>query len=336
MKLWLDLANSPQVLFFRPILAELRRLGHDVVITTRAYAQTIQLADQLGLKHQQIGQHGGRGFWNLARQNYLRAFALAQWARGQQFDLALSHNSYSQVVAAALLRLPAVTTMDYEHQPLNHLCFRLAKRVIVPEAFPPDLLKKFGATHKTVTYPDVKEAVYLSDFVPDPNFRHLEGLPTDKPLVVIRPPAPWTAYHRFENDLFDELLVHLAQNGRFLLFLPRLPHQAAGLAHLPGVHVADKVYNGPNLLYHADVTISGGGTMNRESAVLGTPTYTVFKGKMGAVDHYLINQGRMVQISQPADFAQIKIEQRPKTLNFERKTALVQTITEFIVTTLRN
>ncbi len=333
MKLWLDLANSPQVLFFRPILAELYRLGHEVVITTRDYAQTVQLTNQMGWSHQQIGKHGGRGLWGLVQQNVLRAFALARWARKHHFDLALSHNSYSQVVAAFVQRIPAVTLMDYEHQPLNHLCFRLAKRVIVPEAFPPDLLKKFGAAHKTVTYPGVKEEVYLSDFQPDPAYRLKEGLPDDKPLVVIRPPAPWTAYHRFENDLFDSLLTYLAQERYHLLFLPRLAGQGQELAQLPGFHIASKVYKGPDLLYHADVVISGGGTMNREAAVLGTPTYTIFKGKMGAVDQYLIKQGQMKQINQESDFARIQVNLRQKSAVFRRNVALIPTITQQILTT---
>ena len=50
--------------------------------------------------------------------------------------MALSHGSYAQIVAARLARVPAVTMMDYEHQPANHLSFRLARRVIVPATFP--------------------------------------------------------------------------------------------------------------------------------------------------------------------------------------------------------
>jgi predicted glycosyltransferase len=61
------------------------------------------------------------------------------------------------------------------------------------------------------------------------------------------------------------------------------------------------VYDGSNLLYHADLVISGGGTMNREAAVLGTPTYTVFKGKLGAVDEYLIQRGRMIHVRNQQD-----------------------------------
>ncbi len=333
MKIWLDLANSPQVLFFRPILKELERRRHTVEITTRDYAQTVSLANRYGLAHEVIGQHGGRGLAGLITQNYLRSIMLARWGSKRKFDLAISHNSYSQVVAAALLRIPAVTLMDYEYQPLNHLCFRLARKVIVPEAFPQILLKKFGAGSKAITYSGVKEQVYLADFMPQNGYLQQEGFPANAPLVVIRPPAPWTAYHRFENNLFDQLLTHLAEGNdeRYLLFLPRLSNQGDTVSHLANIHIATKTYDGPNLIYHADLVISGGGTMNREAAVLGTPVYTVFKGQMGAVDRYLMDKGLMKQIETAEDIKQVKVEKHTKPQAHGRDISIVARLTDLIL-----
>jgi len=312
MNVWVDLANSPQVLFFRPILAGLKALGHRITITTRPYAQTVGLTERFSLAHTPIGGHGGRSLRGLAIQNFVRAARLLNWASGRGFDLALSHNSYSQILAARLAGIPVVTLMDYEHQPLNHLAFRLARRVIVPEVFPDDRLAGFGARRKAKKYPGIKEQVYLSDFVPQADFRRREGLPEDAPLVVIRPPADWTAYHRFENRLFDSLLDALSgqkANGACLLFLPRLASQAEAVRGLPGLRIADKIYDGPDLLYHADLVVSGGGTMNREAAVLGAPTWTVFRGKPAAVDRSLIEAGRMVRIDEETDLARLRIPQ---------------------------
>jgi len=332
MKIWLDLANSPQVLFFRPIITELRHRGHDIAITTRNYAQTVQLANQHGLTHTVIGHHGGRSFYNLLKQNYLRAISLARWAGGKRFDLALSHNSYSLAVAAALLHVPSVTLMDYEHQPLNHICFRLAKRVIVPQPFPENMVRKYGASGKTVRYNGVKEDVYLSDFIPDPDFKSKEGLPEYCPIFVIRPPAPWTAYHRFENDLFDELIQHLsALNYVFILFIPRLAGQSDSIRGFPNITIAPKVYDGPNLIYHSDKVFSGGGTMNREAAVLGTPTFTLFKGKPAAVDRFLIEKGKMIQLNTRADFPKIAETTKPALPQNHQLDVLPGEITEMIL-----
>ena len=53
------MAHSPQVLFFRPLIAELQKRGHDVILTTRKSAETVELADRYGYDHTPIGGHGG-------------------------------------------------------------------------------------------------------------------------------------------------------------------------------------------------------------------------------------------------------------------------------------
>jgi hypothetical protein len=335
MNIWVDLANSPQVLFFEPILKELQLAGHTVQVTTRAYAQTVALADRLGIVHQAVGKHGGEGFLGLAAELGRRAGQLAGWARRQRFDLAVSHNSYAQLLAARLLGIRAVTTMDYEHQPLNHLAFRLADKVLVPEPFPQESLVKFGAARKAQRYPGIKEQVHLSDFQPNPRLRQEEGLPEDTILAVIRPPATWAAYHRFENDLFDRLVERLAeQPGVHILFLPRLASQADSLRRLdhPNLQVAEKTYHGPQLLWAADLAVSGGGTMNREAAVLGTPAYSVFKGRPCAVDDYLVQAGRLRRITGLADLQGLharRVDGRREPLqNPDLKKLIAQAITD--------
>src|SRR5919199_4334306 len=202
MRIWVDLANSPHVPFFRALAAEFRARGHEVEATAREFAQTVELARAAGLAPAVVGRHGGGKLSGKAGDLVGRAPGLARWARGRRFDLAVGHNSYSQVVAARLLGLRAVTLMDYEHQPANHLAFRLASRVVVPRAFPEKLLRRYGARGEKVRrYRGTKEDVYLADFVPDPHFaesflREL-GVAPDNVLVTIRPPAREALYHRF-------------------------------------------------------------------------------------------------------------------------------------------
>src|SRR5829696_2127706 len=195
MLLWIDLANSPHVPFFRALAEEFRARGHEVCVTAREFAQTIELAEAAGLSPTVVGGHGGGRLSGKAGNLVGRAWALARWARGRGFDLAVGHNSYSQVLAARLLGLRAVTLMDYEHQPANHLAFRLASRVIVPAAFPEEALRRCGARPAKVRrYEGIKEDVYLADFAPDPLFagslREQFGIDAGRDtLVIVRPPA---------------------------------------------------------------------------------------------------------------------------------------------------
>jgi predicted glycosyltransferase len=224
--------------------------------------------------------------------------------------------------------------MDYEHQPFNHLCFRLARRVIVPEAFPDQYLRRYGAIKKAVKYHGLKEQVYLSDFSPTPNYLRAEDIPEQQVVIAMRPPAPWAPYHRFENTLFDDVLSSLAkQSQAFIIFLPRIPAQGEAVRRLgySNVRVPPRTLDGPNLLYYADLVISGGGTMNREAAVLGTPVYTVFKGQLGAVDSYLIQHGRMMQISEPEDIAKIRVEKRNGYASSMFEPTLVEKVVDLIL-----
>jgi uncharacterized protein len=315
MKIWIDLANSPQVLFFRPLIKELERMGHSLTLTTRDFAQTVGLTQRYGLAHTSIGVHGGKKLSKIGLLLMLRAWLLLRFSKNKKFDLAVSHNSYSQALAAFMLRIPFVTLMDYEHQPANHLCFRLAKKVMVPECFPQEALCEFGASpKKTRFYRGLKEQVYLADFKPEPDYLQTEGLPRDRVLVVMRPPGSWGLYHHFENPLFDEALDYLARNPRvYVVFLPRVAIQADSVEArgYSNVMVARNALDGPNLLYYADLVISGGGTMNREAAVLGTPAYTIFKGRQAAVDNYLIALGRMRRIIRREEIPLIRMEKKP-------------------------
>jgi predicted glycosyltransferase len=243
-----------------------------------------------------------------------RSSALMKWAYGLGIDLAVSHNSYSQSLAAFLAGIPSVTMMDYEYQPANHLSFRLARRVIVPEFFPGKALRIYGAPpHRVKKYHGLKEEIYLASFVPDPTFPSRVGLDTEKIIITVRPPATFALYHRFDNALFPPLIEWLGNHDDVLvILLPRTDDQRELFlrGNYRSISVPSHTLDGPNLLYYSDLVIGAGGTMNREAAVLGTPVYTIFAGRPPAVDDYLIKLGKMIPIRDELDFASIKLQKR--------------------------
>ncbi|HET9085923.1 MAG TPA: DUF354 domain-containing protein [Acidobacteriaceae bacterium] len=317
VKIWVDIATSPQVLFLRPIIAELRGRGHELLITTRNSTETVPLADRLGLSHTVVGSHGGRTMLGKTGGLSLRAAQLARIVRRQHISLALSHGSYSQAMAAYFLGIPLVTCTDYEGHPANHVLCRVAKKILVPNLFDPPSLYRFGASPgKVESYGGLKEDVYLADFVPNPGFAETAGIPSHNVVVTMRPPSLVAAYHRFKNPLFDELLTYvLSHPNTFVVLVPRGSEQRRHYEQMQGSRmlVPAKILDGPDLVYHSDLVIGAGGTMNREAAALGIRVYTVFKGAMGSVDKHLIASGRMVRIESKDDFASINLCKKVKS-----------------------
>jgi predicted glycosyltransferase len=315
MRIWIDLANSPHVPFFRSLANQFNALGHETTVTARAFAETVELAEAAGFEPHVIGGHGGGKLSGKAGNLVQRALALARWARGRDFDLAVSHNSYSQILAARALSLKTTTLMDYEHQPANHLAFRFAARIIVPRAFPDNALQRFGANPAKVRrYNGTKEDVYLADFQPDPHF-HKQltqlGIGEQDMLVTVRPPAGEALYHRFENELFDQLLNRLVKmKSAKVVLLPRNDSQRKTYSSRPGLILPPYPLNGANLIAHSDLVVSAGGTMNREATALGVPAVSIYAGEWAAIDEELVKQGRLQRISTVDDIEKLQVEKK--------------------------
>jgi predicted glycosyltransferase len=309
VRIWVDLTNSPHVLVMRPLIEAMRADGHEVEVTARDFAQTIQLLDRFGMEHTQIGRHRGGRMLDKAVGLFDRSIALTRWARGRGFDAAMGHGSNDLSVAAKLLRIPAATAFDYEWATVQHnVNCRLCRAVVVPDAIPPERLYRYGARGKIRPYEGLKEEYYLADFEPDEGVLGELGLDPARPLVVVRTPPEVSLYHRFENDLFREVLERL--RGEQAVVLPRTAAQREELARAGGFVVPERAIDAQSLIAFADLVISAGGTMNREAVALGTPVYTTFEGRLGAVDEKLLSEGRMQRLANPD---QIVLEKRQPT-----------------------
>ena len=250
MRIWIDLTNSPHVLVMRPVIELLRADGHEVRVTARDFAQTIALCERLGVEHTQIGRHRGERLGSKAVGLASRSSALVRWARAEQraaggarFDIALGHGSNDVSVAAALLRIPSSTMFDYEWATVQHnVNCRLASAVVVPDAIPAQRLDRYGARGKVRAYAGLKEEYYLADFEPDAAVLDELGLDAARPIVVVRTPPEVSLYHRFENDLFAQVLDRLRdaaqRDGVQPVVLPRIDSQRTELAAVARVRRA--------------------------------------------------------------------------------------------------
>lgn len=313
MRVWIDMTNSPHVLFFTPIIADLQRAGHEVVVTARHFAQTVELLEMRGIDATVIGHHQGRSLIKKAWGLGARSLRLISFGRTKGFDVAVSHNSNDLAVAAWALRIPQIIIGDYEHATLAYkVTTRLATEVMFPDVIPVEAFVALGVpASRIVRFPGLKEHVYLAEEPADQPVRDLLGIDEGEIMALLRTPATMSTYHRFGNALFDAVVQRCeATPGVRTVVVPRTSAQAETLRPMlpEGVVLLDRAFDGPSLVTQADLVVSAGGTMNREAAVLGTPAYTVFAGELGAVDTELIRRGLLVRVSAPEE---IVLERKP-------------------------
>jgi predicted glycosyltransferase len=307
------MTNVAHVVVLRPLVELLEADGHEVEITARPLSHTLDLLDAWGHDYAVIGRHGGARRLAKARTATSRIAQLVRFARGRRFDYALAHASVDLPPACRLLRVSNTTMFDYEWATVQHqVVCRLATRVLVPEAIPPERLRRYGARPpKLVRYPGLKEEYYLADFEPDESVLDEVGVGRDAPLCVVRTPPSYALYlGGSENDLLPPLLRRLSDQGVWSVVLTRTPEQRAAIRalQLDRVAVPDHAVDGRSLVALADAVVSAGGTMNREAAVLGTPVWSIFEGRLGGVDEQLVREGRLRTLTAPDD---LTIERRP-------------------------
>ena len=313
MRVWIDVTNSPHVVFFRPLVALLEQRGHEVSISAREFAQTVELLEDAGLPHTVVGPpHAGASRLAKVRTMASRLHALRSYARGRGFDVALSHASHELPLAARSLRIPSSYAFDYEYARAQHgLGCRAATRVVVPEVIPQERLTRLGArARKVVRYAGLKEEYYLDGFAPEDGVLEALGIDRSRIVVVVRTPPEVSLYHLHGNELFDGVLDRLGRDPSVhAVVLPRTPEQRDAIAAraLPSLVVPDRAVDALSLVALADLVVSAGGTMNREAVALGTPVYTTFSGRLGAVDADLVARGRLRILERAAD---LRVERR--------------------------
>ena len=328
-RIWIDLTNSPHVLFFRPILRRLDQAGVETLVTARDFAQTLGLLERYGISHIVIGRHGGASVRGKALGLVRRSGAMVRFGRGRGITQAVSHGSNDLAIAARTLRIHSTVIHDYEGAAgMHRINFRLASKVMTPDVIPYAALAGYGLKEARFRpYHGLKEQVALADFEPDDSVYEELGLDRERPLVVLRPPATMSLYHRgIENTVFDDVLARLLASDAQVVLLPRTPEQAASFASVQGVIIPERPVDGPSLVWAADAVVSAGGTMNREAAVLGVPTWTTFAGSLGAVDRALVAEGRM-RVLERADDIVITRRERGRP-DFE---AIADEVTEEIL-----
>jgi uncharacterized protein len=311
-RIWVDLTNPAHVVVLRPLVELLEADEHEVTLTARPLSHTTELLDDWGHPYTAIGHHGGASRLGKALAAGSRTAQAFAFARGKRFDYGLAHGSTDLPPVARVLGFPDTTMFDYEWARLQHeLNCRLATRVLVPDAIPAERIAPYGARPpKLVRYPGLKEEYYLADFEPDPSVLDELGLDREPVIAVVRTAPSYALYlGGSENELLPRVLRRLLDEGAQVVVLARTNEQRRALRELdPELVIPERAVDGRSLAALADLVVSAGGTMIREAAVLGTPVWSIFEGRLGAVDEQLVAEGRVRLLRDPQELV---VEQAP-------------------------
>ena len=294
MRIWFDISNSPHINMFAALIRDLQQ-QHDVLITCRPLANTVDLLNLHKLPYTVVGKHYGKKLTAKVLGYPVRVMELVRFLRPLKIDAAVSQSSFHSPIVAKLLGVKSIYMNDNEHAAGNKPAFLFASRILVPEFLRPEHLQgQFANPKKVKRYPGVKEGLYLWELQ-----RRLEqrqpvaaasGMPKRKNVYVR--PEPWTAqYYQAATNFLDELLLGLQQ----LVNVTLLPRGSAQAEHyrqpqFSGIRIVETALDIADIAPDCDLFIGAGGTMTREMAVLGIPTISVYQDALLAVDRFLLEQ----------------------------------------------
>ncbi|GBE18740.1 hypothetical protein BMS3Abin16_01346 [archaeon BMS3Abin16] len=275
--IWIDITNQPHVLFFRDFIR-----SHDCLVTTRDFGGLSGLLDQNSIEYTVVGRHGGKDRKSKLIESSRRVSELAEFVSKHDVKYALAKHSVELPRVAFGLGIPSIFILDNEYaEQQNRLTLPLVSTLVTPAALDQQIIQGQGANMgRTKTFNGVCEATHLKAFKPDKSSVTELG-----EYVVVRPEPVLAAYFQKQSET-QGLIDRLNRLGYKVVVLPRSSEKYQNAVHLEGV-------DSLNLIYHSKAFFGGGGTMNREAAVMGVPAVSFYSQELLGVDKFLIKLGLM-------------------------------------------
>ena len=279
MRVWYDACTGKHVRYGTAIARRLRKLGHQVIFTTREHPDTTALATLLGEKPIVVGKWGPASLLTRVEESADRMLRFAKMFKDNPPEVAICHQSVELCRVAFGLGIPLIVTADTPHATaVNRLTLPLASTVVAPEAISQTLLRRFGA-QKIVQFRGVDEVAWTKNVEPLTTFKF------KRPLIVVRQLETRSAYALRSDDATIKEARKLSSLGT-VVFLARY-----GKFEDEKLIVLNEFVDSAGLAAQADLVVSVGGTIAREAALQGTPSIIISEFDPIEVNDYLSEKG---------------------------------------------
>lgn len=299
--IWIDITNLPHTLFFEDFIKKTHAF-----VTAREFGSLTRILEAKGIDYTLVGKHGGREPREKLVQSARRILELAKILSKQQVKIGVAKQSAELPRVAFGLRLPCIQVVDNEYaEHQNRLTLPLSTKILVPRALDYRRLLAQGAEkNRIIRFNSLCELAHIKNFKPPP--------PLVKGKYVLLRPGPILAAYFTRQEMTQRLINALSEMNYRVLVLPRAG-ECYKYASTP------KTLDSLSLIYHANAFIGGGGTMNRESALLGTPAISYYPQELLGVDKFLIRRKLLAHSSNPEDVPSLLEEIVEKKQRFRRK-----------------
>ncbi|RLG52961.1 MAG: hypothetical protein DRN96_01110 [Thermoproteota archaeon] len=297
---WIDITTPKDVRLFRALGEKLIKLGAAVEYTARKHGEILKLMKRFKMSYHAVGRYGGWRKLDKLLSSSKRIEKLASLISRRKPSVHVSFSSPEGCRVAFGLGIPIICVNDTPHAyHVGKLTLPLADYVVTPAAIPVEKFEALGAKRsRIVQYNGVDEVAWMKSEKPNPDELLKLGIDPDKKLVLVRPEESFAAY--LENivdreKMYVEPVMEVAINRGDceVVFLPRYDEQARAVRrrYRRRVKVPQRVVDTASIYSFCTLVVSGGGTMAREAALVGTPSICCFPGGELDVNRFLIERG---------------------------------------------
>lgn len=277
MRIMIGIEHPKQAHFWKNIIRNLMKDGHEIKILTIDKDTTLRLLDAYGFDYDVYGRHQ-KSMVMKACDIMVRTFRALIIAKRFKTDIFIE-GTPSLSYVSKIFGKPHIMLTDTEHATLAYwLTYPFTDVVITPSCFKAKINPK-----KHIMYDGYEELAYLHPnyFTPDPSVLDDLGLGEEDRFIIIRFVA-WEASHDIGDYGFTnkkEIVKTLEEFGSvFVTSESKIPREleAYRMTISP-----EKIHH---FLYFADLFIGESAPMSTESAILGTPAIFVSTSRRGYTD----------------------------------------------------
>jgi predicted glycosyltransferase len=276
---------------------------NNVFITSRDFDSTIYLLEKWGVKHFPAGKYGGETLLGKLKAYSKRISELIQIIEKEKPEFLFCITSPEALRISFGLQIPNIMFNDEPRSfgPCT-TTFPYVDQIIVPRCIPIEWYLNYGLKEeKIIRFNGIDEVGWLSNFKPDKNILSELNLEAER-FIVCRTEPTKAGY------LLDKMKPHETGLTKIIpklmdsvgdykyLILTRNEEQFSYLNQVFSPEIKKdlvRIYKGLDQLSHimffSKLVITGGGTMVRESALLGVPSIEFFPLETYPQEQFLID-----------------------------------------------